>query len=377
MTKEELFAKYGDVKIGVVNAEHFKDFPLWSRITAEGIPSMWNLKLEYRPRCKMELDTSYRQPIPYILIRDISGRYFTTRRISGDSRLVGQRSLGVGGHIDEGEDLYEAAFRELFEELNIARPFFPEIISPLGVLVASETEVDKVHVGMVMRYIADEDVSVRETDTLDGCWMTIEEIKANLDEFESWSKILVREGALDIPLDFNEVARAIALQYRRKNADYGNSVHETHELFGATAGFTRISDKISRMKSLESGIHNVMSESLFDTMCDAATYAVMLAAELTVNSKFDINSDAPNTTLKYLSAFAFFEDTSEAIPFACAKEAKSCLMEAYYAAMNNEVYAEMPPLEQPAYLLLKFANRMIGTVVDRMNKSVSPGDETR
>lgn len=68
--------------------------------------------------------------------------------------------------------------------------------------------------------------------------------------------------------------------YDRKNADYGNSFHNTVERFGLAAALVRISDKMERIKRLQANGARVEDESLRDTVSDAVNYLIMLAAEL-------------------------------------------------------------------------------------------------
>ena len=75
--------------------------------------------------------------------------------------------------------------------------------------------------------------------------------------------------------------------YVAKNKDYGNSAHLTYVEFGEVALVIRISDKLSRLRTLMlSGEQNVKDESIADTIGDAVTYLCMLAAE--------VNCDIPD-----------------------------------------------------------------------------------
>lgn len=62
----------------------------------------------------------------------------------------------------------------------------------------------------------------------------------------------------------------------KKNQDYGNSVQEQFEEYGATSLLIRLDDKLRRLKQLETtGKINVKSESKQETMIDLAGYAIL------------------------------------------------------------------------------------------------------
>ena len=119
-------------------------------------------------RREAECDPSFKQVIPYVLVEHKpTGRFFMTTRIGGEERLRGQVSIGLGGHLEAGEDVSDALFREL-------------------------EEVDSVHLGVVYHAFTErEDISCRESDKLTGGWFTIAQMKEARREghMESWSAI--------------------------------------------------------------------------------------------------------------------------------------------------------------------------------------------
>ena len=58
----------------------------------------------YEPRPLMEVDPSFKQVIPYLILRD-GERYFLMRRTRAgvDARLHDRYSIGVGGHLNPGD----------------------------------------------------------------------------------------------------------------------------------------------------------------------------------------------------------------------------------------------------------------------------------
>jgi predicted NUDIX family phosphoesterase len=154
----------------------------------------------YEPRAEMERDPSFKQIIPYLVLRD-GARYFLMQRTSagGDERLHGRYSIGVGGHLNPGDGgLLGGLRREWAEEL--VADFVPEF-QLVALLNDDTTDVGAVHLGAV--YEADVDgrpVAVRETDKLTGEFASPAAVAAVADRLETWSRLTyefleAREGA--------------------------------------------------------------------------------------------------------------------------------------------------------------------------------------
>ena len=204
MTPEDYRMKYGDTRVMGVDRSivipYLKDGFTHRRNTVlveghEAISlSEWIRKnLKSMLRCEAECNPVFKQIIPYVLLEHKpSGRYYMTNRIGGDERLLDQASLGLGGHIDEGESIEECLWRELNEEIGLSSDDCSEP-SLLGFLFSEKNEVDSVHLGMVYHiYTEREDVSCLERDKLIGGWFTPHELKEVHDSghLESWSRTL-------------------------------------------------------------------------------------------------------------------------------------------------------------------------------------------
>lgn len=70
--------------------------------------------------------------------------------------------------------------------------------------------------------------------------------------------------------------------YITKNADYGDSVHETFEKYGLTSYLVRIEDKINRARTITTKEALVNDEKIEDTLLDLANYAILAAMELKI-----------------------------------------------------------------------------------------------
>ncbi len=136
-----------------------------------------------------EDDTSHKQVIPYLVLRD-GERWFLMRRTRGgsDARLHDLWSIGVGGHLNPGDgDVAGGLRREWAEE--VVADFVPDF-RPIGLLNDDTTPVGRVHVGFV--FTADAEgrlVTIRETDKLTGAFATTSEVASRADDMETWSRL--------------------------------------------------------------------------------------------------------------------------------------------------------------------------------------------
>jgi len=143
----------------------------------------------YEARAAMERDPSYKQIIPYLVLRD-GPRWFLMQRTAagGDERLHHRYSIGVGGHLNPGDGgLLGGLRREWAEELDAA--FVPEF-ELVALLNDDTTDVGSVHLGAV--YVADaggRPVGIRETHKLSGAFADEAAVVAIADRMESWSRL--------------------------------------------------------------------------------------------------------------------------------------------------------------------------------------------
>lgn len=144
----------------------------------------------YEPRAAMEQDPSFKQIIPYLVLRD-GPRYFLMQRTNagGDPRLHGRYSIGVGGHLNPGDGGLLGGLRREWDE-EVVAGFVPEF-QLVALLNDDTTAVGAVHLGAV--YVADaagRAVAIRETDKLTGGFVEPETVGAVRERLETWSALV-------------------------------------------------------------------------------------------------------------------------------------------------------------------------------------------
>jgi predicted NUDIX family phosphoesterase len=167
--------------------------PGWRGVTTDGLADFEALverEGRFMARAEAESDRSWKQVIPYLVLRD-DRRYFLMRRTraGGDARLHDLWSIGVGGHVNPGDgDIAGGLRREWHEEVDAA--FEPEF-ELIGLINDDTTDVGSVHVGAV--YVADargREVRIRETEKLTGAFADLDDVARVVSSMESWSALV-------------------------------------------------------------------------------------------------------------------------------------------------------------------------------------------
>ena len=78
--------------------------------------------------------------------------------------------------------------------------------------------------------------------------------------------------------------------YVTKNADYGDSVHDTYEKYGLVSFLVRLEDKLNRARTLSKHTARVADEKIEDTLLDMANYAILAVIELHADREKELNS---------------------------------------------------------------------------------------
>lgn len=149
-------------------------------------------------RKSAEQNPAYKQIIPYVLLRH-EDRFFSYRRgkLLSEKRLHGNCSIGIGGHIStQDENLFtcayeEALYREVNEEIRIDSGYSQRIA---GLINDDSNDVGTVHFGVVHIFDLEKpQVSAREKSINEAQFVRIDDLVANINDYENWSKICIRE----------------------------------------------------------------------------------------------------------------------------------------------------------------------------------------
>ena len=159
---------------------------------ARGVP-------RFMPRSRAEADPAYKQLIPYVIMTH-EGKYLSYIRgkRAGERRLVGRRSIGIGGHINPDDEmpLFDVDFRDAYvtavkrevaEEVSVDAKYEDRIVALLN---DDSTEVGKVHLGIVHHWTLDSaKVSKREQMITQMGFLAPAELQAVRDSLETWSQL--------------------------------------------------------------------------------------------------------------------------------------------------------------------------------------------
>jgi predicted NUDIX family phosphoesterase len=147
-------------------------------------------------RTVAEHDFSCKQVIPYVVIRH-EDRYLLMRRTrrQTESRLHDKYSLGVGGHINQGDlspakdqVILAGMRRELAEEIRVEGEESCELI---GAINDDSTEVARVHLGLVfLLSTASARYTIVEQDKHTAAWRPVNELAQYYEEMETWAQIV-------------------------------------------------------------------------------------------------------------------------------------------------------------------------------------------
>lgn len=156
-----------------------------------------------------EVDSQWKQMIPYAVIRRGEEVFLYKRlKAGGEPRLHDQLSIGIGGHMNRINDirgfngvLMLNFYRELGEELDILssqrHPIEPKVV---GIINDDHGDAGLYHIGILLVYDLPEhsEVSVRETDELEGYWVRIKDLQKAplLNHLENWSKMVAEAEIL-------------------------------------------------------------------------------------------------------------------------------------------------------------------------------------
>ncbi|HBG78824.1 MAG TPA: hypothetical protein DDW84_08300 [Phycisphaerales bacterium] len=185
-------------RIGMFNGLMFDVERYLREIFVQGVPC-------FMPRSQVEKKPAYKQLIPYVIM-SCGDKYlsYVRGKRAGETRLVGNRSIGIGGHINPPDNMplfdtnfYEtylaAVEREVAEEVSIEAGHTNHIVALLN---DESNDVGSVHLGIVHYWKLDApNVSRREQMITQMTFMTAAELLEVFDTMETWSGLCVKNLA--------------------------------------------------------------------------------------------------------------------------------------------------------------------------------------
>ena len=178
--------------VGMFHGLNFDIGQYLRKIFVAGVP-------RFIPRAQAEKNPAYKQLIPYVIM-SCGGKVLTYVRgkKAGETRLVGNRSIGIGGHINPIDDLplfsadfYEAYLaaveREVSEEVSLETKHTDRVVALLN---DDSKEVGQVHLGIVHYWTLDApNVTRREQMMTQMTFMSLHELQQLRDTMKTWSQL--------------------------------------------------------------------------------------------------------------------------------------------------------------------------------------------
>ena len=141
----------------------------------------------FTPRGPAEQNPELKQIIPYV-----------RGKKAGEQRLVAKGSIGIGGHMNDGDEglfaldreAYNVAVqREVAEEVFIETKFTNHVVALLN---DDSNEVGKVHLGVVHIFRL-EALAARKRESVitESGFLTVAELRARREALETWSQLCV------------------------------------------------------------------------------------------------------------------------------------------------------------------------------------------
>jgi predicted NUDIX family phosphoesterase len=151
----------------------------------------------FLPREQAENDPTHKQIIPYVMLAFGNKiLYYVRGKEAGEQRLVAKGSIGIGGHLNEGdaglfnldeENYNRVVEREVHEEIHLLTKFQNRIVALLN---DDTTEVGRVHLGIVhVFHLTEPEVQKRERMITKLSFLDTAELMNLRETMESWSQI--------------------------------------------------------------------------------------------------------------------------------------------------------------------------------------------
>lgn len=154
---------------------------------------------KFAKRGELEEDESKLQTIPYVILK-YGNRILVYKRAGSEERLLGQLSIGFGGHSNKKDnDIEDTAIREIKEELSMKLD--KSRLEPRGYIFSNDTSVSRVHIGYLFFYeLRNKELNTLQvTDEIELAFLEEKGVLVNNQinkytklELEDWSSIAVK-----------------------------------------------------------------------------------------------------------------------------------------------------------------------------------------
>ena len=150
----------------------------------------------FTARAPAETNPALKQIIPYVLlVHEGSVFHYVRGRKAGEQRLVAKGSIGIGGHMNDGDEglfaldreAYHAAVqREVTEEVQLDAPFVNRIVALIN---DDSSEVGRVHLGVVHVFeLASAAARKREAQITEAGFLPLAELRKRRATLATWSQ---------------------------------------------------------------------------------------------------------------------------------------------------------------------------------------------
>ena len=170
------YDKTTDIELGFTKQKHNNN--IWTKYNDIGI---------YVDKEIADKQSSMQQIIPYIIIRNNKGEYYTAIYKNKDKTIM---SIGFGNNITsiDGtlQPLFKGAIRTLIDDINIDNLKSMKYIGTVRDMLTNPKQLGYVFLIDNMT----EDIKLNN-NKLEGKWLTKKELINNYSKFESWSKHII------------------------------------------------------------------------------------------------------------------------------------------------------------------------------------------
>lgn len=84
---------------------------------------------------------------------------------------------------------------------------------------------------------------------------------------------------------FDQLTKALADTLKKKNKDYGSAFDDIYNEIGFNYAYSKIKEKVNRIKTLKDNENAVENEGLVDALMDCAGYCILSLAKLNENEE--------------------------------------------------------------------------------------------